>query len=60
MEQNNLQTWLESNLYFKGLPPFVRETILQSGVSLSSEEELRRLARSLMRGRPGEPDAPRG
>ena len=54
MNQNTFQENLEQNVYFKGLPPFVQESIRQSGISLSSEEELRQLARSLMRtsGRP--------
>lgn len=49
MKQNSFQETLEQNVYFQGLPPFVQESIRQSGVTLSSEEELRRLARSLMR-----------
>lgn len=49
MNQNTFQENLEQNMYFKGLPPFVQESIRQSGISLSSEEELRQLARSLMR-----------
>lgn len=49
MNQNTFQENLEQNVYFKRLPPFVQESIRQSGISLSSEEELRQLARSLMR-----------
>ena len=36
--------------YFASLPSFVQETIMQTGISLSNEQELRAYAEHLMKG----------
>ncbi len=33
--------------YFDSLPPFIQETIMQSGVCIENEEQLRQCARQL-------------
>ncbi|MDQ5983787.1 MAG: hypothetical protein RUMPE_00815 [Eubacteriales bacterium SKADARSKE-1] len=45
---NNFKEDLENNQYFKSLPSYVQETIKQSGITIGSEEELKKCAEKLM------------
>lgn len=49
MNKSNFKENLESNKYFQSLPSYVQETIKQSGITIDSEEELRRCAEKLMK-----------
>ena len=42
MPSNTFQESLDSNPYFMSLPAYVQETIKQTGIEITSEEELRR------------------
>jgi len=47
---NPFQKELAHNTYFRTLPKYVQETIMQSSIQFHSEEELRTCAENLMRG----------
>lgn len=49
MPSNTFQESLDSNPYFMSLPAYVQETIKQTGIEITSEEELRRCAQNLMK-----------
>jgi len=55
-QQNNtaLPDNLKSSAYFKALPSYVQENIMQSSLRLSNEQDLHRVAQNLMEG--GRPD----
>ena len=46
---SNFKSSLSNNKYFKSLPTYIQETIMQSGTEINSEEELRQYAENLMR-----------
>ena len=46
--KNNFNENLDSNEFFQSLPSYVQETIEQSGITLNSEEELKKCANTLM------------
>lgn len=46
---NDFKENLNNNQYFQSLPAYVQETIKQSGVNISSEEELRNCAENLQK-----------
>lgn len=48
VENENKQYDPRESQYFKGLPKFVQESILQAGSSISSDEELRHTAEQLI------------
>ncbi|HIU30932.1 MAG TPA: hypothetical protein IAB66_02030 [Candidatus Caccousia avistercoris] len=48
MAQSEFMKTMEQNEYFKSLPPFVQENIVQGGVVVNSEEDLRRVAEHLL------------
>lgn len=37
----------DTEMYFKSLPPFIQETIIQSGAAFNSIEELKNLAENI-------------
>lgn len=45
---NNFKDNLDNNSYFMSLPAFIQESIKQTGVNITSEEELRKCAENLM------------
>ncbi len=45
---SNFKDNLESNSYFQSLPSYVQETIKQSGIDITSVEELKKCANALM------------
>ena len=49
MNKSSFKENLENNQYFQSLPSYVQETIKQSGITIDSEEELRRCAEKLMK-----------
>ena len=55
-QQNNaaLPDKLKSGTYFKSLPSYVQENIMQSSLRLNNEQDLHRVAQNLMEG--GRPD----
>ncbi|HIS67804.1 MAG TPA: hypothetical protein IAA58_00345 [Candidatus Gallacutalibacter stercoravium] len=50
-QMSDFQQAISSNPYFMSLPPYIQETIQQSGVSIQSEQELRACAENLLKGK---------
>lgn len=46
---SNFKDTLKDNQYFKSLPTYVQETIMQGNANINSEEELKRYAENLMK-----------
>lgn len=48
---HNFKENIEKNQYFQSLPPFVQETILQSGIKIGSESDLKKFEQKLIKGK---------
>ena len=48
MPENQFMLGLKDNAYFQSLPVFIQENIKQSGVTLNSENDLKRLAQNML------------
>lgn len=48
LEMNEFTAHMSEDSYFAGLPKLIQETIKQTGIEFSSQEELRQYAEKLM------------
>ena len=55
--ENEFMKNIRENTYFTTLPKALQENILQSGASISNEQDLRSLAEAYLKKNPAEPKA---